>query len=77
MDNKIISEIFNQIHNMWWKKCRDKQLPKDSPEWENVVHEAGEILKKFNHPLAVHMIRNLLDELEDRCRNGSKEKSGT
>lgn len=74
MDNKIITEIFNQVHNVWWKKWRDKPLHKDSPEWEAITREAGEILKKFNHPLAVHLIQDLLDELEDRCRNGGKEK---
>ena len=67
MDNKIISEIFNQVHNVWWKKWRDKPLHKDSPEWSAIVSEAGNIMEKFDfHPIVVHLIQDLLDELEGR-----------
>lgn len=76
MDNKTITAALNQIHNVWWKKWRDKDLDKDSPAWEDVTKEAGAILDEFDHhPFVVHLIQDLLDELERRSHDGGKERT--
>lgn len=70
MDDKTITDVFNQVYNVWWKKWRNPIHGKDDPAWADITKEAGEILDKYNHhPLAVHLILDLLDELEARSRN--------
>ena len=73
MDNQMISKVLDRVYNGWWLRWRRKVIPKDSPVWEDVTREAGAILNEFNHhPFVVHLIQDLLDELERRSRDGEK-----
>ena len=75
MDNKTIAQAFNDIHNVWWRKWRDKPRDRHDPAWDTIVQEAGKIMDKYHHaPLVVHMIRDLMDELEERSRNAEKNR---
>ena len=75
MNNRTISAILNDVHNIWWKKWRDKPWGRHDPVWDVIKQEAYELLDKYNHaPLVVHMIRDLMDELEERSRNVEKSR---
>jgi hypothetical protein len=79
MDNKTITEMFHQVHNVWLRRWRDRVLSRHDPCWAEVASEAGDLLERYGHvPLIVHLIQDLLDELEERSRNeetrGEREK---
>ena len=75
MDNKTIAQAFNDVHNVWWRKWRDKPWGRHDPVWDVIKQEAYELLDKYNHaPLVVHMIRDLMDELEERSWNAEKNR---
>lgn len=77
IDNKTVTDIFNQVHNIWWKKWRDRVPGRHDPEWAIITAEAKEILDRYGrHPLAVHLVQDLLDELEERSRNAEEEERG-
>lgn len=70
MDNQKIARILDEIYNGWWFRWRLRVIPSKSRAWAMVVQEAGQILDRYeHHPLAVHLIQDLLDELEERSRN--------
>ena len=73
MDNKMIAQILNDVHNVWWRKWRDKPWGRHDPVWEVIVQEAGEILDKYDHdPFVVHLIGDLMDELKERSKKEEK-----
>ena len=64
----------DEIHNRFWRRWRKQRLTRHSPEWEKIHEEAVRLLEKYPFPLAEHMIRDFLDELEERVRR--KEGKG-
>ena len=74
MDNKAITAVLNRVYNDWFCRWKRKVIPDDSLAWSMLVKEAGSIMEEFDyHPLAVHLIQDLLDELEERSRNGENK----
>lgn len=75
MENQEIAKLIGGIYNGWWNRWKQRVIPRRSRAWDTVVQEAGEILDKYeHHPLAVHLIQDLLDELEERSRDAEKRK---
>lgn len=68
MTNHEASGACQEIYNGFWMKWRDKKLDRHCAEWVVLVKEATSLLKKYNFPLAEHMITDFIDELEARCR---------
>lgn len=58
----------DEIHNRFWLRWRRRRLFRHSPEWDEIYAEAVRLLKKYPFPLGEHMIRDFLDELEERVR---------
>lgn len=80
MENREIAELIGEIYNVWWNRWKQRVIPRGSPAWEMVTQEAGQILDRHQrHPLAVHLIQGLLDELEERSRDAEegKDRAGT
>lgn len=75
MENREIAKLIGGIYNGWWNRWKQRVIPGKSPAWELVTQEAEEILNRYgHHPMAVHLIRDLLDELEERSRDAEKRK---
>lgn len=75
MENREIAELISGIYNGWWNRWKQRVIPRKSPAWELVVQEAKDILDRYaRHPLAVHLIQDLLDELEGRSRDAEERK---
>lgn len=74
MDNATITAVLNRVYNDWFCRWKRKVIHKDSPAWEILTKEAGSIMEEFKyHPFVVHLIGDLLDELEERSRNGENK----
>lgn len=73
MGNREIAEMIGEIYNGWWNCWKRHILSRKSSAWERIVQEAKELLDKYeHHPLAVHLIQDLLDELEGRSADAEK-----
>ena len=68
MTNEEARRACDEIHNTFWRKWRNRKLVRQSQEWEQIHAEAVSILERNPFPLAEHMIRDFLDELEARTR---------
>ena len=76
MSNEEIKNMFNEIHNVFWKKWRDNVLARDSVDWEVIVKEGKDLIKKYNHcPLVVCNVRELIGELSNRMERSEKNAS--
>lgn len=68
MTNEEAARACNEIYNVFWLKWRDVPLNRNSPEWDQIHVEAEMLFKAYPSPLGIHMLRDLLDELENRVR---------
>jgi len=78
LSNQNIKEIFNKIYNNFWNKYKDSVILPDSPLWYRVENEVMALVREFaGHPLAVHMLGELMNILDERGKetinNGRKE----
>lgn len=75
MDNETIAAVLRDVYNVWWLRWRRRVIGRHDPVWEVIVQEACELMDKYNHaPFVVHLIQDLLDELEERSRNAEKNR---
>ena len=75
MDNETIAAVLRDVYNDWWLRWRRRVISRYDPIWEVIVQEACELLDKYDHaPLVVYMVRNLMDELDERSRNAEKSR---
>lgn len=76
MSNEEIKNMFNEIHNVFWKKWRDNVPARDSKEWEVVIQEGKDLMKKYKHcPLVVCNVRELIGEMSDRMEGDVRDGS--
>ena len=68
LGNEKVKEIFWQCYNVFWNKWKSMELTRQSPEWEDVIKESGDLMKKYNCDLCNHIICDLITELEDRYK---------
>lgn len=66
MTNDKVKKGFDEIYNKFWLKYRDKQLQRESDEWERIHSQAIILMKKYS--FAKETIVNLLTELDRRMR---------
>lgn len=88
MNNKIVSNIFKDIYNRFWKKWRDNVPSRDSDQWNVLLSEVDAIKARYGtrlvrkwegpiptmeeEPVAAPIVNWFMDELEARER----EKNG-
>ena len=56
MTDEKIKDIFQRCYNKFWCKWREVPLTNDSPEWDEIVKEYGEIRKTFDCELCNHNV---------------------
>ena len=75
MDNETIAAVLRDVYNDWWLRWRRRVISRHDPIWEVITREAQEIMDKYNHdPFVVHLLQDLMDELEERSRNAEKNR---
>lgn len=47
MSNDDIKMLMHESHNVFFGKYKNKNLNKDSPEWEDVISDANALMKKY------------------------------
>lgn len=68
LGNEKVKEIFWQCYNVFWNKWKSMEFTRQSPEWEDVIKESRDLMKKYNCDLCNHIICDLITELEDRYK---------
>lgn len=69
MTNDTIKALFHDAHNVFFRKWRDSVLRPDSDEWESIVREAEELIKKYGYEnRSNQIILWFLDELDERSK---------
>ena len=48
MNNEQMKEIFWQTYNVFWNKWKNVLLTRQSPEWDEIVEEGRELIKKYH-----------------------------
>lgn len=67
MSNEEIKSIFNEVHNVFWVKWREKILDRESCEWEEFLQDGGRLMEKYNYcPLVTRNVNELIGEMSDR-----------
>ena len=67
-----VKEIFYDVYNGFWRKWRDNIPEFHSAEWDKIVEHEKRLRRKYRScPLVVHMIQDLMDQLEARSRKQS------
>lgn len=76
LSNQQIKEIYYDVYNGFWKKYRDHVPEWKSEEWNRIVEHEKQLRRKHkNCPLILHMIQDLMDQLEARSRRRGYEPS--
>lgn len=69
MTNDTIKMLLNDTHNGFFQKWRDRVPAPDSDEWDDIVHETGQLMEKYGHnQKALQIIFWFLDELNERSK---------
>ena len=67
MSNEEIKNIFNEVHNVFWIKWRDRVLDRESPDWKQFLQEGGKLMEKYNYsPLVTRIVAELIGEMSER-----------
>lgn len=66
MTNEQVQAGFTEVYNQFWLNYRDKQLPKDSAEWERMHTWAVVLMKKY--PFLRDTVASMVEELNQRMR---------
>lgn len=73
LSDQEVRGIYNDVYNGFWRKYKE---PPDwqPPEWEDVVKQSEVLWERYQScPLVVHMLQDLMDQLEARSkRRGGK-----
>ena len=63
--------IYYDVYNGLWRRYRDHVPAWESPEWENIVEHEKRLRAKYgNCPMVLHMVQDVMDQLEARSRKG-------
>ena len=74
LGNDKVKEIFWQCYNVFWNRWKSMELTRQSPEWEDIIKESGDLMKKYNCDLCNHIICDLITELESRYKENREER---
>lgn len=67
MSNEEIKNVFNEVHNVFWVKWRDRVLDRESPDWKQFLQEGGKLMEKYNYsPLVTRIVAELIGEMSER-----------
>ena len=76
MNNEQMKEIFWQTYNVFWNKWKNVLLTRQSPEWDEIVEEGRELIKKSHCDICSHMISDMIQILKERYEK-EERKGGT
>lgn len=68
LSDQDVKGICNDVYNGFWRRYKD---PPDwqSPEWEDVVRQEKMLRERYQScPLVLHMLQDLMDQLEARSK---------
>ena len=74
LTDQQVQGIYNDVYNGFWRRYKN---PPDwqSPEWEDMVQQEKVLRERHQScPLVLHMLQDLMDQLEARSKrrnNGS------
>lgn len=75
LSNQQIQGIYYDVYNGFWKQYRDHVPEWRSAEWDKIVEHEKRLRRKYkNCPMVLHMIQDLMDQLEVRSRRGTYEE---
>ena len=67
MTNDEIKNIFNDVHNVFWVKWRNKVLERGSYEWEQFIQDGNELMGKYSYcSLVTRNVGELIGEISER-----------
>ena len=76
LTDQQVKGIYSDVYNGFWRRyCTSPAW--NSEEWETVMERARELMGRYEScPMVVHMIQDLMDQLEARskrrCDNAKK-----
>lgn len=74
MTNEEAAKACSEIYNGFWNRWKNRKLVRHSPEWERIHTEAVVLLRKYPFAMAEHMVKDFMDELEERVRREEERK---
>ena len=66
MTNDEVKSGFEEVYNGFWIDYRDKQIPKQSEEWERIKSRGAMLKKKY--PFLAATVTEMETELDQRMR---------
>lgn len=69
LTDQEVKGICHDVYNGFWLRYRDNSPDLQSPEWEEIAERERMLRERYNScPLVLHMIQDLMDQLEARSR---------
>lgn len=77
LTDQQVKGIYSDVYNGFWRRYCTSPPAWNSEEWETVMERARELMGRYEScPMVVHMIQDLMDQLEARskrrCDNAKK-----
>lgn len=73
LTDQQVQGIYNDVYGGFWKQYRNNVPDWKSPEWEGVVQREMMLRERYRScPLALHMLQDIMDQLEARSRRRNK-----
>lgn len=73
MNNEQMKEIFWQTYNVFWNKWKNVPLTRQSPEWDEIVEEGRELIKKYHCDICSHMVSDMIQILKERYEDEERK----
>lgn len=68
LTDQQVQGIYNDVYNGFWRQYKNSPDWK-SPEWEDVVQREKMLRERYQScPLVLHMLQDLMDQLEARSK---------
>ena len=74
LSNQQVQGIYYDVYNGFWKRYRDHVPEWKSDDWDKIVEHEKQLRRTYqNCPLILHMVQDLMDQLEARSWRGNEQ----
>lgn len=77
LSDQQVKEIYDGVYNGFWRRYKNRIPAWRSQGWEEIVEYEKRLRDQYgNCPMVLHMIQDLMDQLEARSREKYGEEKG-
>ena len=75
LSDQQVKEIYDNVYNSFWNRYKNRVPAWRSQGWEEIVRYEKQLRARYkNCPMVLHMVQDLMDQLEARSREKYDEE---